>query len=182
MGVSASYTESVFKSITFDYPGNTALTYEIERIMNQLQEMNIMIPKPAKIREYLLKYPDIIELILPVVNDAREAFLGRFMFLDVYEDDDYHNSLVLYIRQESYDEPISEKINEIIKQYKEELAGKSGQIRVATDFEVRFAGLDLDYYRQNMSPEQFKLLIETVGIIPAPNNFDPNETLYPEDL
>ena len=55
-------------------------------------------------------------------------------------------------------------------------------IHETTDFELRFLGLDLDYYKQHIPPEQFRLLMEIVGIYSAPEDFNPEETFYPEDL
>ncbi len=55
-------------------------------------------------------------------------------------------------------------------------------IHETTDFELRFIGLDLDYYKRRIPPEQLRLLMEIVGIYLAPENFNPEETFYPEDL
>ncbi len=56
-------------------------------------------------------------------------------------------------------------------------------IHETTDFEeLRFIGLDLDYYKKRVSPEQLCLLMEIVGIYSAPEDFNPEETFYPEDL
>ena len=50
------------------------------------------------------------------------------------------------------------------------------------EFELRAAGIDVDYYKQRIPPEQFRRLMEFIGAHPAPENFDPNEIFYPEDL
>ena len=50
------------------------------------------------------------------------------------------------------------------------------------DSESRFAGLDLDYYRERSPPEQFRLLLEFAGVYPASGGFDPDSFFYPEDL
>ena len=53
-------------------------------------------------------------------------------------------------------------------------------IAKATD--ERFSGLDLEYYRQRIPNDQFRLLMDSVGVHPASATFDPNEAWYPEDL
>lgn len=50
-----------------------------------------------------------------------------------------------------------------------------------TDSESRPAGFDLDYYKQCIPPEQFRLLMEFLSYS-APGNSDPEEFFYPEDL
>ena len=55
-------------------------------------------------------------------------------------------------------------------------------IHETTDFELRFIGLDLDHYKRCIPPEQLRLLMEIVGIYSAPEDFNPEETFYPEDL
>ena len=44
------------------------------------------------------------------------------------------------------------------------------------------AGLDLDYYRQRIPPDQLQVLMRLVGIYPASESFDPTKISYPEDL
>jgi len=55
-------------------------------------------------------------------------------------------------------------------------------IHRTTDFQLRFAELDLDYYRQLIPPKQFQLLMNFIGIYTASEDFNPEELFYPEDL
>ena len=55
-------------------------------------------------------------------------------------------------------------------------------IYVKTESELRAAGIDIDYYKQRIPPDQFRRLMEFIGAYPASSNFDPNEIFYPEDL
>lgn len=50
-----------------------------------------------------------------------------------------------------------------------------------TESELRAAGIDVDYYKQRIPPEQFRRLMEFLSYS-APGNFDPEEFFYPEDL
>lgn len=51
-----------------------------------------------------------------------------------------------------------------------------------TESELRAAGIDVDYYKQRIPPEQFRRLMEFIGVYSASGNFDPEEFFYPEDL
>lgn len=50
------------------------------------------------------------------------------------------------------------------------------------DYAERYANLDLPYYRQRISDEQLRLLMDMVGVEPAPEGFDATEIWYPEEL
>ena len=52
----------------------------------------------------------------------------------------------------------------------------------ATNSESRFAGLDLDYYKERIPPKQFRLLLEFAGIYRASAHFDPEDISYPQDF
>lgn len=159
------------------------LTSEIEKTMAGLYELGIVIPRPKAIREYFFNYSDVTNLLLTISKEAREVFgEERLLYIQVYDDTRTNNKyLTLYVHQEHYSEPIIEKIELIQNKYNDEIAGKHGKLRVMTDLELRFSGIDLEYYRQNISPEQFDLLFETIGILPAPEEFDPEKTFYLED-
>ncbi|MBM3210711.1 hypothetical protein FJZ33_00710 [Candidatus Poribacteria bacterium] len=159
------------------------LTSEIDNAMDRLYELGIIIPRPKEVSNYFFNYSDATNLLIAISEDTREAFGDeRLLYLQVYDDTKTNNKyLTLYVHQERYSEPIIEKIELIQNKYNDEIAGKHGKLRVMTDLELRFAGIDLEYYRQNISPEQFDLLFETIGILPAPEEFDPEKTFYLED-
>lgn len=48
------------------------------------------------------------------------------------------------------------------------------------DKDERFAGLDLEYYRERIPPDQLKILMDMVGVRDAPAGFDVNEIEYEE--
>ncbi len=101
-----------------------------------LLSKRIMIPQPTEVHDYLLRYPDMVDLLSSVCRTA----LGRFgthtqLSLEVYSDleieDEY---LTLYVRQRRYDEHILDVIEDICAEYEEQLAGRSGWLLVTTDF------------------------------------------------
>ncbi len=56
-----------------------------------------------------------------------------------------------------------------------EQAWPERQHRVAITADKRFAGLDLEYYRQRIPDDLFRLLMDLVGVRPASATFDPKE-------
>lgn len=116
--------------------GNANVTSRIEAVLNRLRSERIVIPQPAAVREYLLRYPDITDLIPLVCNVAGEKLaISTQLSLEVYCDrevaDEY---LTLYVRQDRHDEHILDVIESIRAEYQEKLAEKSGWFLVTTDF------------------------------------------------
>ncbi len=61
------------------------------------------------------------------------------------------------------------------------LARALQNINNTTNSNLALPGLDLDYYRRHIPPDQFRLLTAFLSYA-APGNFDPAEFFYPEDL
>ena len=55
-GMSQTYTSTIW--------GSTAVTSPIEEVLNTLHQDWIKIPKPAEVRNYLLRYPNLTNLLL----------------------------------------------------------------------------------------------------------------------
>ncbi|MBI1927294.1 hypothetical protein HYR99_24015 [Candidatus Poribacteria bacterium] len=113
------------------------VTSQIEAVLSWLRSIeSIVIPEPAAIRSYLLRYPDMTELLPPVCKLARERFgVHTQLSLEVYRDSEIEDEyLTLYVRQENYDEHILDMIESISAAYEDEVAGKSGWLLVTTDF------------------------------------------------
>ena len=108
----------------------------IETVLNSLQPLNILIPERAAVRNYLINYPDMADLLPLVCKLARQRVGGETQLsLEVYCDheiDDKH--LSLYIRPEHYHEQILDMIRDIEAAYEDKVAGKSGWLLVTTDF------------------------------------------------
>lgn len=108
----------------------------IEAVLSWLRSIDIVIPKPAAVRSYLLRYPDMTHLLSSVCKLARERFeMHTQLSLEVYQDSEIEDEyLTLYVRQENYDEQILDIIESISAAYEEAVAGKSGWLLVTTDF------------------------------------------------
>ena len=116
--------------------GSSGVTSQIEEVLNQFQQDWIIIPIPAEVRDYLLRYPDLTNL-LPYVSKMVRERVGLYtqLSLEVYHDPEIEDEyLTLYIRQEHYDENILNIIEDIRTQYEEKLIGRSGWFLLTTDF------------------------------------------------
>lgn len=115
---------------------NTDVTFQMEAILKQVLTMEVDIPFAAPVREYLLRYSDITNLIPRVCRTAKKH-LGKDtqLSLEVYRDQEIEDEyLALYVRQESYDERLMDKIEEVCVEYEDLLSGKLGWLVVTTDF------------------------------------------------
>lgn len=120
----------------FTSRGSANLTSLIEQVLNQLRQDWIRIPNPPEVREYLLRYPDLANVLPFVCKIARERVgIHPKLYLEVYHDPEIEDEyLTLYVRQQHYDEEILDTIEDIRTQYEAYLARKSGWLLVTTDF------------------------------------------------
>jgi hypothetical protein len=116
-----------------DFPGSSD---KIEEVLTWMKSIDILIPKPSEVREYLREYDDIIDLLCFVCKITREKFRnGSQLSLEVFHDpeSDYRH-LTLYVRKESYELDILDQLEEIDDQYGDMLSDKKGYVLVTTDF------------------------------------------------
>ena len=111
-------------------------TSQIDAVLGSLQPMQIMITNQAAVRDYLLCYSDMIDLLPILLRVTRERFeIPTQLSLEVYRDPETDDEyLTLYIRQENYDANIMEIIEDIRAEYYKHLTGKSGWLHLTTDF------------------------------------------------
>lgn len=115
---------------------NTDVTFQIEMALKQILTIGVDIPQAARVRDYLLRYSDITSLIPFVCHVTREHLgINTHLSLEVYRDPEIEDEyLALYVRQESYDERLMGRIEEVCVEYEDMLSGKSGWFIVTTDF------------------------------------------------
>lgn len=116
---------------------SSAISTGIENLFNLLVSMKISIPEPAVVRNYLLVYSDMINILLPIFNKITEKFNALAQIsLEVYKDPEIDDEyLTIYIRQEIYDENIMDLIDEISSECENMLAGRFGWLLITTDFQ-----------------------------------------------
>jgi len=114
---------------------SSSITGEIEHALRGISGL-VLIPRPGEIREYLLRYPDIIS-ILPCIcfHAAMEFTTNDQISLELFRDresEDYF--LALYVRQNTYDKNIMKRLEKIWLNFVQEIAKSNGWINITTDF------------------------------------------------
>lgn len=117
-------------------PTGTPLTRQVEDALFALVLRGITVPRPADVRDYLVQYPNIIDLLVPVALSASRRFgpateLSLELHRDPEIDDEY---LTLYVRQPNCDKDILDDIEDLSAEHEGELVGRSGWFLVTTDF------------------------------------------------
>lgn len=112
-----------------------SLVAEIDWLLNQLQELGVCLGRQDEIREYLLQFPDLIEMIPLAVNAALDHLPEAQLCLEVYRDPEIEDQyLRLVVRTQNYDESVIERIEAAEKEYLALLVGKEGWLQLTTDF------------------------------------------------
>jgi len=109
---------------------------EIEDTFSELKKLGVKIPSLARVRNYLLNYSDITDILHPVCQSIRE-YLGceAEISLEVYEDPEIEDEyLTLYIRVPKYDNKVMDYIKNIRKEYEDALTSMKGWLLITTDF------------------------------------------------
>ena len=113
----------------------SSLVVEINSLLNQLQTLGIRLGTQDEIREYLLQFPDLIEVIPLAVNAALNHLPEAQLFVEVYRDPEIDDQyLILYARVQNYDESVIERIEAAEKEYIDILTSKGGWLQLSTDF------------------------------------------------
>lgn len=109
---------------------------QIEHALSQAKILEILIPNPDDVKNYLFHFPDIIDLIIPICELVKEKFKHPTQIsLEVYHDPEIVDEYItIEIRQQKYDESVRKRIKEIRLKYNDELIDKDGSIFVTTDY------------------------------------------------
>jgi hypothetical protein len=108
----------------------------VAQLFKQLQLHGVRVGQQDDVYEYLLRFPDMIEVVEQAVLAARRCCKEAELQLEVYRDpegEDEH--LVLYARFTAYDENVMVRIRAARDQYRHLLRGKSGWFILTTDFQ-----------------------------------------------
>jgi len=109
---------------------------EIDSCLENLQKQGIKLKDPEKIRDYLLRFPDIIEIIPRVIAVVRKCLPDAWLFLEVYKDPEIDDQyLILYARFREYDETTLKRIEEAEAGYLDWFTDKEGWLQLSTDFQ-----------------------------------------------
>jgi hypothetical protein len=114
--------------------GSESVVISIEELMASLAG-KVRFENPNSIREYLLQYTDVLDVIPKAVDAARRHFPEAQLFMDVYQDPEIADCfLVLYVRLRHYDDSVIERLQEAEAEFLNQLVHKRGWIQLTTDF------------------------------------------------
>jgi hypothetical protein len=105
-------------------------------VLIELHRSHIGIAHPSAVRDYLLHYPDMADLV-PIFCDIVREQLGvrTQLSLEVYIDPEIDDTyLILYARRACYETDFWTKIDEVSEKICSWLGKSSGWFVVTTDF------------------------------------------------
>jgi hypothetical protein len=120
-----------------NYSGAPVVEADAARVDALLEGVakNAQLANKPQIREYLLQFVDLAEVIPHAVEAAKQHFPEAQLVLEVYRDPEIDDEyLALYVRLSRYDDTVMERIAAAEAEYLDRLAGKSGWIQLTTDF------------------------------------------------
>jgi hypothetical protein len=89
-----------------------------------------------RIREYLLQFTELLDVIPKAVNAAKKHFPEAKLVMDVYQDPEIADCyLVLYVRSKYYDDSFIERLEKAEAEFLDQLMSKEGWIQLTTDFQ-----------------------------------------------
>lgn len=109
---------------------------EIGLLVDWLQELGVHLSQRKEVREYLLQFANLIDVVPLSVRAALDHLPEAHLFLEVYNDPEIEDRyLMLYVRVQQYDESIIERIEAAEKEYIDLLSNKEGWLQMSTDFQ-----------------------------------------------
>jgi len=112
------------------------ITAGIEKLLMLLVNDGIIVQNPDEIRDYLLQYYDMINVILPICDRVSDKFQTTAEILfTIYKDNEINDKyIIIFIRQNNYSEDTMNDIDQISEDCRIFLHGKSGWLLITTDF------------------------------------------------
>jgi hypothetical protein len=93
------------------------------------------IRNPDGVRDYLLRFSELLVVIPKAVDAARRYFPDADLTMDVYRDPEIDDRyLVLLIRPERYDDSVIELLERAESEFLDELVGRRGWIQLTLEF------------------------------------------------
>lgn len=123
------------------FPSSSSILMEIDTLLTWLLSNHVRLSEPDHIREYLLQFPDLMDVIPLAVNATRTSLPRAQLVLEVYQDPEIEDRyLALYVRLKRYDESVIERIEAAEAEFIDLLADKEGWLQLTTDFQEPEAG------------------------------------------
>jgi hypothetical protein len=121
--------------------GSAAATYSLSRdidaTLQRLASEGIIVRHRDRLREYMLRHPDIVSLVPYVGGLALCEFASRAQIsLELYRDPEISDEhVVIYVRQAEYEDNLLGEIEAIQAVYSHKLAQRRGWLLLTTDFQ-----------------------------------------------
>jgi hypothetical protein len=113
----------------------TSIERRIEKNLQTLEKYGFYLEHIEDIKEYLLDYSDMIELIPVIANIIKSNFPDNQVVFDIYKDPEIDDRyIVIYVRSKSYDELFMKKLEDVESEFLDYLVDKKGWIQLTTDF------------------------------------------------
>ena len=121
----------------------TSLVARIYELLSRVQRLGVILENQERVREYLLRFPDLMDVIPHAIHSVLHFLPESRLFLDVYCDPEVEDEyLILYVRLQNYDTSVIERIEAAEREYIDLLAEKKGWLQVTTDFRELEACVD----------------------------------------
>ncbi|MGC8825515.1 MAG: hypothetical protein ACP5TV_00750 [Anaerolineae bacterium] len=112
-----------------------SLVSEIASLLGRLQQKGLRVPEPRTVLDYLVEFPELIDVVEKVVNIAQIRLPDAQLSLELCQDPEFEGSyLALYVRFNQYDDRVIERLDLIEDEYLTLMEGKRGSLLITTDF------------------------------------------------
>jgi hypothetical protein len=113
----------------------TSVFRDVESVLRWLVEEQVRLRDARRLQDYVVQFPDLIEVIPQAVRAAKKHLPEAQLILEVYHDPEIEDRyLALYVRLPRYDEQVMERIEAAESEFLDRLAGAEGWLQLTTDF------------------------------------------------
>ena len=135
MGRKYKNSEELWQEARSASRADTSILTEIGRLLSGLIDNQVRLKESDQIIDYLLQFPELLDVIPLAVRAAREHLPEAQLMLSLYRDPEAEDRyLTLYVRLKSYDESVIERIEKAEAEFLDYLADKEGWLQLTTDF------------------------------------------------
>ena len=108
----------------------------VDQLLRLVRGLGVLTPMPEAVRQYLLRYPDLMPALRTACSSTAERFRGRAQVsLEIWRDPEGEEAYpTLYVRQDHYDPGILDEVEAVSLCFEEQLGASGGWLLVTTDF------------------------------------------------
>ncbi len=113
----------------------TSIVEEVEFLTAKLAKEGVRLREPTQIREYLLEFPELIDVLPKAIKAVNKHIPEAQLILEMYHDPEIEDCyLVLCVRLREYGEDVMDRIEAAESEFIDLLASKEGWLQITTDF------------------------------------------------